>query len=59
MAAPIRPPPPQAVRYRCVVVDLPWDQAKTGLCKVRKKHGGNLPYATLARDEIADIAVGD
>lgn len=52
-------PPPNAGLYRCLVVDPPWDQGKTGRRKVRPNQGTDLDYPTLTLNEIADIPIGD
>ncbi len=39
-------------RYRCIVVDPPWDQGKTGQRSVRPNQSTRLDYATLTPDEI-------
>ena len=43
--------------YRCLVVDPPWDQGKTGKRKARPNQGVNLDYRTMKPDEIADLPV--
>ena len=53
------PPPPQAGSYRCIVVDPPWDQGKTGKRAVRPNQGTNLDYATMTGAEIATVPVAD
>lgn len=39
-------------RYRCLVVDPPWDQGKTGKRSVRPNQTTQLDYATLTPEEI-------
>lgn len=51
--------PSSAGSYKCLVVDPPWDQGKTGLRVVRPNQGTELPYPTMTYQEIADIPVGD
>lgn len=50
-------PPPSAGRYRCLVVDPPWDQGKTGERRVRPNQGTALDYPTMTIDEIASVPV--
>ena len=49
-------PPSAPGSYRCVVVDPPWDQGKTGRRAVRPAQGTVLDYPTLTVDEIAKVA---
>ena len=49
--------PPLAGSYRCVVVDPPWNQRKTGIRSVRPKQGRDLDYPTMTLDEIEEVAV--
>ena len=51
--------PRQAGRYKCLVVDPPWDQGKTGLRVVRPNQGTELPYPTMIYEEIAALPVSD
>ena len=48
------PPPLKIGEYRCIVVDPPWDQRKTGLRKVRPNQGILLDYTTLTQQEILE-----
>lgn len=50
-------PPSMPGSYRCVVVDPPWDQGKTGRRTVRPAQGTVLDYPTLTVDEIEKIAL--
>ena len=50
------PDPDNAGKYRCIVVDPPWDQGKTGLRAVRPNQGVSLDYPTLTQQEILEIA---
>ena len=50
-------PPPQSGRYRCIVMDPPWDQGKTGLRTVRPNQGRDLDYPTMTSGEIAQLDV--
>ena len=53
------PTPPLAGQYRCLVVDPPWDQGKTGKRSVRPNQGTNLDYPTMTYDEVAALPVGE
>ncbi|MYB34510.1 MAG: hypothetical protein F4X92_05205, partial [Gammaproteobacteria bacterium] len=44
-------------RYKCIVIDPPWDQGKTGKRSVRPNQGANLDYPTMNYDEIAAVPV--
>ena len=50
---------PQAGHYKCIVVDPPWDQGKTGKRSVRPKQGTSLDYPTMTLDEIAALPVDE
>lgn len=43
--------------YKCLVVDPPWDQGKTGKRAVRPNQGTELSYPTMTYDEIAAVPV--
>ena len=43
--------------YRCIVVDPPWDQGKTGLRRGHESQGTDLDYKTMRLAEIAGMAV--
>ncbi len=45
--------------YRCVVVDPPWDQGKTGKRKLYPNQGTDLEYPTMRPGEIAGVPVAD
>ena len=45
-------PPPRAGRYRCIVMDPPWDQGKTGLRTARPNQGRDLDYPTMTSGEV-------
>ena len=45
-------PPPSAGFYRCIVVDPPWDQGKTGIRAIRPNQGRDLEYPTMNLAEI-------
>ena len=44
--------------YRCIVMDPPWDQGKTGRRAVRPNQGQDLDYPTMTFDEIAALDIG-
>lgn len=48
-----------AGHYKCVVVDPPWDQGKTGKRAVRPNQGIDLSYPTMTYDDIAALPIGD
>ena len=43
--------------YRCIVIDPPWDQGKTGKRSVRPNQGTELTYPTMTFEEIAALPV--
>lgn len=51
--------PKRAGKYRCIVVDPPWDQGKTGKRSVRPNQTQNLDYPTMKFDEIVNLPVAD
>lgn len=56
---PVVIPPSQAGSYRCLVVDPPWDQGKTGKRSVRPNQGTELDYDTMTFTEIAALPVDE
>ena len=50
---------PRPGRYKCIVVDPPWDQGKTGKRSVRPNQGTDLDYPTMTWEEIAALPVGE
>jgi len=46
-----------SLMYKCIVVDPPWDQGKTGLRASRPNQGTELDYPTMKYEEIAEIPV--
>ena len=46
-------------KYKCIVVDPPWDQGKTGVRSVRPNQGVDLDYPTMKYDEIAGIPISE
>ena len=51
--------PRHAGLYRCIVVDPPWDQGKTGIRSVRPNQGRDLDYPTMTLNEIVEVGVPD
>ncbi len=51
------PPPRRAGKYRCLVVDPPWQQGKTGKRSVRPNQGTTLDYPTMVFDDIKNIPI--
>ena len=49
--------PVQSGEYRCVVIDPPWDQGKTGLRDVRPNQGQTLDYRTMTFGQIAQLPI--
>ena len=54
---PVLASPSCAGSYRCLVVDPPWDQGKSGLRLVRPNQGQDLDYPTMTFEEIAAVDV--
>lgn len=52
-------PLPKNSHYKCIVVDPPWDQGKTGKRSVRPNQGTDLAYPTMTYAEIAALPVED
>ena len=59
MERPLVEAPDRAGHYRCVVVDPPWDQGKTGLRSVRPHQGADLGYPTMSYDELVRLPVAE
>ncbi len=57
--APTVKKPRRAGFYKCLVIDPPWDQGKTGLRSVRPNQGTELPYPTMTFEKIAAVPVGE
>ena len=49
--------PPNAGEYRCIVIDPPWDQGKTGLRTTRPNQGQALDYPTMTFQQIATLPI--
>ena len=49
--------PRAAGRYRCLVVDPPWPQRKTGRRSVRPQQGVDLDYPTMSFDDIRSLPI--
>lgn len=45
--------------YKCIVVDPPWDQGKTGKRSVRPNQGTDLDYPTMTFQEISGLPIGE
>ena len=43
--------------YKCIVIDPPWDQGKTGLRTARPNQTTTLDYPTMKYDEIASLPI--
>ena len=43
--------------YRCIIIDPPWDQGKTGKRSARPNQGTELDYPTMTFDEISQLPV--
>lgn len=50
-------PPEQQGKYRCLVIDPPWNQGKTGKRSVRPAQTTNLDYPTMPYEAIRDLPV--
>ena len=50
---------PRTGHYKCIIVDPPWDQGKTGKRSVRPNQGTDLDYPTMTWDEIAALPVNE
>ena len=50
---------PRSGVYRCLVVDPPWDQSKTGKRSVRPNQGTDLDYPTMTWVEMAALPVNE
>lgn len=50
------PNPEKVGQYRCIIIDPPWDQGKTGRRAVRPNQGVLLDYPTLAPQEVLAAA---
>ena len=48
---------PKHGHYKCLVVDPPWDQGKSGKRSVRPNQGTELDYTTMTYEEIAAVPV--
>ncbi len=46
-------------RYRCIVIDPPWDQGKTGLRSCRPNQNTTLDYPTLSPKEIKNLPISN
>ena len=53
------PRPQKAGKYRCLVVDPPWDQGKTGKRACRPNQGTKLDYPTLTPEQIKALPIAE
>lgn len=53
------PHPRQKGKYRCLVVDPPWNQGKTGKRSVRPAQTTTLDYPTMTYDAIRTLPIGE
>ena len=53
------PPPGQSGAYRCLVIDPPWDQGKTGKRACRPKQTTTLDYSTMTPQQIFALPVAE
>ena len=51
--------PIPTTKYKCLVVDPPWNQGKTGVRSVRKQQTQSLDYPTMNYNEIKELNIGD
>ena len=52
------PLPPPKEKYKCLVVDPPWFQGKTGLRRVRPRQPEILDYPTMKFADIKNLDIG-
>lgn len=58
-APPPLPPPVLAGQYRCLAVDPPWNQGKTGKRAARPNQSTVLDYPTMSKAELLTLPVGE
>ena len=46
-------------RYKVLIIDPPWNQAKTGKRRVRPNQGTRLDYQTMGKPDLLKLAVSD
>ena len=44
-------------KYKCIVVDPPWNQGKTGKRSVRPNQGTTLDYPTMSKEELLRLPI--
>lgn len=49
--------PLQSGKYRCLVIDPPWNQRKTGKRRVRPHQTSFLDYKTMSQEELKDLPI--
>lgn len=56
---PIKLSPAQAAQYRCLVIDPPWNQGKTGKRSVRPNQTSHLDYKSMSQQELEALPIED
>ena len=51
--------PRESGRYKCIVIDPPWNQGKTGVRSVRPNQGTVLDYPTMTEEQIKDLPISE
>lgn len=46
-------------KYKCIIVDPPWNQGKTGKRKSRPNQNTSLDYSTMSMEELIDLPIND
>ena len=46
-------------KYKCIVIDPPWNQGKTGKRSVRPNQGVSLDYPTMSKKELLELPIQD
>ena len=46
-------------KYKCIVIDPPWNQGKTGLRKSRPNQTKFLEYQTMSKNEIMELPISN
>ncbi len=44
-------------KYKCLVIDPPWNQGKTGKRSTRPNQGTRLDYKTMLKEELIDLPI--
>jgi N6-adenosine-specific RNA methylase IME4 len=45
------------IKYKCLVIDPPWNQGKTGKRNVRPNQNVVLDYATMTKEELLKLPI--